>query len=1445
MGIYKMMGTNNKKGISRKCGNKRYKSGILAVAIALVMGLSMAMPAAAAELPYQDPAGHGASVESGGTPGGDSGLGGENGTGGGSEAGSGSGTESGNGNGTGGGNGIGDGGGNGGGSGIGGDNGTGEGNEIGDGGNGIGDGAGGTGQGAGGDGGNGIGDGAGGQGISGGGPEGAAAASGDEEDGAASASDALRAKKSSGMPLSGKMSAAKAEMARLGVRNAVSRLEADTDYVNHEIIYPTENAAEAERVAAAYDGIVDSWSDGVAVIKMAADTIDAIEKAEDVKNDFPAVYPNLIYVLDSVEYTDEEINAAKEGLGEDGDAGAGSGTGGNAGAGNGSAGNTGTGSGSKGNIGAGNDSKGNTGTGNGPVGAGNSPAGDAGGSLKEDAHKGAYIDEGFAGEGYPEGTDPADVETVFDRGEASEGDIAAFDALQAQSLVDDADLAASGAGVGAFASAPNDKYAPLQWHQNSIGTYDAWGRTKGKDVKVAIIDSGICATHPDLKNNIIGAYATAGHAFNKGSDNYGHGTHVAGIIAAQAGNKIGVAGVAPQAKIISIKAIDMMWSGNSLVCSGSSADVARAVNLAVEKGAQVINMSLGQNYDDPVMKQAIKDALGQGVVIVAAAGNEGLDLSLKNKDNVLVNKVYPAMYPGVICVSAANIYGGKASYSNFGKDILTIAAPGGEGSSTNGVASTYKGDSYAWMSGTSMAAPVVTGVVALLLGQNTAYKNGKDINTVNYITGYLTETADCGSPYSDCANFGAGLVDARAATAALANTAVAAPVFSHKGEQLKAGSTVVTTNAAGTATIEISSADPGAAYYYTLDGKAPTLASAKGNAFEIGANGKTKITLKAAACVNGKLSKVTTVELKLDARISSISLAAKSGAVTGEGASAEFAVGTGKKLAIVPAFTPSKPANKTLQWVSSDTSIATVDKNGVVTGKAEGLVGIMARSEPSSVGEVVAVRVYPAAASVSMAPAKATLSTQEGYVYSGAPAPTSIDLLAAVNPAGAFGLLSYTSSNPKVASVDADGKVTAVASGKATVTATATDGSGKKAACAVTVIKPARIASVTCAEGQPAGAPPAAGFAVAKGKSINLKAVLEDKKATKTGVTWTVDDKGIAKVSAGKVTGVAEGETFITLRTSDGNHEMRIDISVKPATAGLAADKASETLKVNIPGQDKCAWKVTNKTDGAYGGSYLYTVSNKKIVSVTDRGAGDITINALAKGSATVTAKAADGSGKTVKIAVTVKKMVTDIILSPAPTEGIAYKKSMKFKATVVPADASNTKLIWAVDNPGYFKVDANGNVTVTKKPYYDEYTRVSVTSADGNVSTSRYFNDGAGTAKLGSATEVYAYGDPLAEVKFGYRNNVGKTYSTASLIEGQGTNDIVPYIMYYGDDIYGYIEITSTDDRIAEFFWHDGYWWLYANAPGTATITIRALDGSGKTAKLKVTVKPRTKSVG
>jgi subtilisin family serine protease len=271
----------------------------------------------------------------------------------------------------------------------------------------------------------------------------------------------------------------------------------------------------------------------------------------------------------------------------------------------------------------------------------------------------------------------------------------------------------------------------LTWNIDQVDAEISWGISTGDPVKVGVIDTGIDLKHPDLQANIKGGY-NAIYPWKSPNDDNGHGTHVAGIIAAL-NNDIGVVGVGPNIDLYAIKVLNA--SG-----SGYLSDVIEGLDWAVTYGMQVVNMSLGTSQDIQSFHDAILNAYNAGVVIVAAAGNSGGAVS------------YPAAYPEVIAVSATDQNNQIASWSSRGPEV-DLAAPGVN------IYSTYKGQSYATLSGTSMAAPHVSGAAALVIDTKKCDLNLDNVCTPAEVQQRLEQTAiDLGDPGKDTL-YGAGLVN--------------------------------------------------------------------------------------------------------------------------------------------------------------------------------------------------------------------------------------------------------------------------------------------------------------------------------------------------------------------------------------------------------------------------------------------------------------------------------------------------------------------------------------------------------------------------------------------------------------------------------------------------------------------------------------------------------------
>ncbi|KGR75440.1 S8 family peptidase [Ureibacillus sinduriensis] len=232
------------------------------------------------------------------------------------------------------------------------------------------------------------------------------------------------------------------------------------------------------------------------------------------------------------------------------------------------------------------------------------------------------------------------------------------------------------------------------WGIQRINAPKTWsGGITGKGIKVAVVDTGIAA-HDDL--SIAGGVSFTSYTPSYQDDN-GHGTHAAGIIGAK-NNTIGTVGVAPDASLYAVKALDANGSGYL-------SDIIAGIDWSINNKMNIINLSLGTPTGSLTLKETVDRAYNQGILVVAAAGNSGTVDGAGDTVN------YPAYYDSTIAVAATNNLDSRASFSSTG-NAVDVAAPGER------ILSTYIGNQYVYMSGTSMAAPYVSGNLALLKQAN-------------------------------------------------------------------------------------------------------------------------------------------------------------------------------------------------------------------------------------------------------------------------------------------------------------------------------------------------------------------------------------------------------------------------------------------------------------------------------------------------------------------------------------------------------------------------------------------------------------------------------------------------------------------------------------------------------------------------------------------------------
>jgi subtilisin family serine protease len=315
-----------------------------------------------------------------------------------------------------------------------------------------------------------------------------------------------------------------------------------------------------------------------------------------------------------------------------------------------------------------------------------------------------------------------------------------------------------GATAAAGAAASNDRYFDQQWNLAQIHAADAWSVSTGSGVIVGIVDSGVDASHPDLAGKVDAQADCVGGTCREGSarDRDGHGTAIAGIAAAHANNGAGIAGVAPDARLVVARAL-----GDD--GTGITEDINRAIQWVVDKGARVVNLSLGEpdlvivsRLGTP-LRPGIEYAWSRGAIPVLAAGNYE-DLNSRG-DSANYGDLH------AVVVGSTDNRGRVPTYStSLGNAMWGLVAPGGSGDGPGAdVIATTPGGRYDWAVGTSFAAPHVSGALAVLLAQGLTPSAA-----VDRLLASADQSAGCGT---GCR----GRLDLKAAVAAAAGVAPSTP----------------------------------------------------------------------------------------------------------------------------------------------------------------------------------------------------------------------------------------------------------------------------------------------------------------------------------------------------------------------------------------------------------------------------------------------------------------------------------------------------------------------------------------------------------------------------------------------------------------------------------------------------------------------------------------------
>ena len=804
-----------------------------------------------------------------------------------------------------------------------------------------------------------------------------------------------------------------------------------------------------------------------------------------------------------------------------------------------------------------------------------------------------------------------------------------------------------------------------QWMHDAVDSYKAWGVTRGAGVTVAVIDTGVYAGHPDLGGRV-NDDAKDTTNFKSMVDTSGHGTHVAGIIGAQANNTVGGTGIAPEVDILAVPVFVSNYY--------ESKDLVKGINYVTNGGkplADVINMSLGGPIYNESEQTAVSNAHNAGITVCVAMGNDHANC-----------RKYPVGYDDVIAVAALDESWQKSDFSTFGS-WADVAAPGtaifstwnghyDETASGGGKNTTTDYSYYTSWDGTSMATPVVSGVCALYISAAKAAGFKPDPDDVEAA---IKKSA---TKVSSSYQIGSGMVNAANMLSLLEDKS--APSIKVPGTLSSNSSITLSDNKAAGGTL---------GYIYTINGKKPSAekGDVKEGFYKEALNGAADITV--SELIENGLMADESVTLQV-VRITGIGTATEiaSEVITINSSSVPAAKISGpEKLArgksAVYTLKPAFPKGK-VKWSVEGSGVTVNAKTGKVTAKKSSSGSFTVKAEAEGKTATLKVELVNPASFITLkaeaadkdinAPVTANngnLKSARMYNVDLRGNTKTENILKLTGSADNKTDVVFTSSKPSVAEVDKDGKITAKKAGTTKITCKATDGSGKKSTATVKVIVPVSRIDMFLDKGMQA---------IGYGKTVKVRPALGSAygKPSIKKLEWDKDPVKVVgyKGSSGSdVTAKIKSSNYITVKNGNIKVNKNIktmgyayfDVTVKAkATDGSGITGEKKFLVIPPTTFMKSKFRSPQKVNvglasevalftGNLGYDYSLATSrvvipevkssNPKVASAYVsgyRGGSDgleytCILVCERRGSATITIKATDGSGKKASLKVIVK----------------------------------------------------------------------------------------------------------------------------------------------------------------------------------------------------------------
>lgn len=983
----------------------------------------------------------------------------------------------------------------------------------------------------------------------------------------------------------------------------------------------------------------------------------------------------------------------------------------------------------------------------------------------------------------------------------------------------------------------------FQWHHEIVGSNAAWrAGYRGQGIKVAIIDSG-GKTSSDI-TWVEGKRVNDNITDDNYIDTNGHGTAVSGIIGAVADNNTGGAGIAPECDMYMLKVVS---DAGKITTYSQAVAVGRAVEIY---DVDVINISIGGvNYSE-YYENSINQALKNGVAVVCAAGNDGLGASL-----------YPAAYKGAISVAATNRSGSRASLSNYGPEIR-YGAPGEK------VGLEWLDSSYSIEDGTSFSAPIISGMIAVILSSGKVTGTGS--KRVDSVLRLLDKSCS-----GDNTGLGKGIpnlalalgLDTNLSTPGIVNASVPTGTYSESAIDIE----LMTENSGSAHEDLIFYSDNGIDVSFT-NGRPSSNAKKYDPVEKITITGKRTTVIKAIAVnpSNGMVSRQTSFIYSLKPFVSDLDISTDTGL---------FNMQKGGRLVFTAKCTPAYAGNRAVTYAVTGFPAGSVSRTRAYI--SENILYAPASVTPGTYtvtctakdadhySESFDVEVSnPDRKVYSISASKTSL-----VMYSGIPENISIPLKTIEGKTKydetAADYSTWTSSDPGIATASITGNtltINASKAGRVAIKGVSNDGTKVSRSISITVRSHPDSLAID----------PIAGGKVGIGKSVRLAATVLPVDTYNKAVIWSITGKPAGATDKTSATINTSNGTFYATKAVPGIYTVRATAKDKDNAGNEVYDEYSIevygalTKSITLDKNSSSIYRVKNTYNSPNkdsievilnGGCYetLTSLSNNPGIAqaaLRQEDSGKIYLDIKATGGGTgtarITVKANDGTGKSATISVTVSNPPSYLEIAPPSgassniAKGKSVKLTAKFGTLYGKLTSATQKLVWTSNDPDIVSVNQNG--VITGRCNEGHSATITARTTDGLMATSIYVSSVPNTTSIttdglwkrmqrtsGGVTTYF--GEYISFIESGKTGYI--SLESASNVTDGNAGRRSPINGSYCDISVNKPGLSAKwSSASRETGKPNATIALYANTPGTYYVTVKMKDLSPALKKIKVVVK-------